>query len=67
LIGLIKRFTSEAVKYEGNLVVESSPVLIKKRIDVWGEARSDHRVMRRLKEQIDPVGILNPGRFVGGI
>jgi glycolate oxidase FAD binding subunit len=67
LIELIKRFTSEAVKHEGNLVVESSPLLIKKRIGVWGEPRSDCEVMRRLKEQIDPGGILNPGRFVGGI
>jgi glycolate oxidase FAD binding subunit len=67
LIELIKRFTSEAVKCEGNLVVESSPLFIKKRIDVWGEPRSDYKVMRRLKEQIDPTGILNPGRFVGGI
>jgi glycolate oxidase FAD binding subunit len=67
LIELIKRFTSEAVKYEGNLVVESSPLLVKKRINVWGESRSDYEVMRRLKEQIDPAVILNPGRFVGGI
>jgi len=67
LIELIRRFTSEAVKHEGNLVVESSPLLIKKRIDVWGEPRSDYEVMRRLKERIDPAGIFNPGRFVGGI
>jgi len=64
---LIRRLTSEAVKYEGNLVVESSPLFIKKRVDVWGESRSDYPVMRRLKEQIDPAGILNVGRFVGGI
>ena len=67
LIELIKRFTSEAVKSGGNLVVESSPLLIKKQIDVWGEARSDYEVMRRLKEQMDPAGVLSPGRFVGGI
>jgi glycolate oxidase FAD binding subunit len=48
-------------------VVESSPLLIKKQIDVWGEARSDYEVMRRLKEQMDPEGVLSPGRFVGGI
>jgi glycolate oxidase FAD binding subunit len=65
--GLIGKFTSEAVKNEGNLVVESSPLLIKKNVDVWGQFRGDYLVVRRLKEQIDPAGILNIGRFVGGI
>jgi glycolate oxidase FAD binding subunit len=66
-VELIGKLTSEAVKYEGNLVVESSPLLIKKKVDVWGLSRSDYVVMRRLKEQIDPQGILNVGRFVRGI
>jgi len=66
-VELIGKLTSEAVKNGGNLVVESSPLLIKKRVDVWGASRSDYPVMRRLKEQIDPAGILNRGRFVGGI
>jgi len=66
-VELIGKLTSEAVKNEGNLVVESSPLLIKKKMDVWGQSRSDYLVVRRLKEQIDPAGILNIGRFVGGI
>jgi glycolate dehydrogenase FAD-binding subunit len=65
--GLIGKLTSEAVKNEGNLVVESSPLLIKKNVDVWGQSRGNYLVVRRLKEQIDPAGILNIGRFVGGI
>ena len=66
-VELIGGLTSEAVKNEGNLVIESSPLLIKKKVDVWGQSRSDYVVVRRLKEQIDPAGILNTGRFVGGI
>ncbi len=66
-VELIGKLTSEAVNNGGNLVVESAPLLIKKHVDVWGASRSDHQVMRRLKEQIDPVGTLNRGRFVGGI
>ncbi|OGP64673.1 MAG: hypothetical protein A2170_16370, partial [Deltaproteobacteria bacterium RBG_13_53_10] len=62
---LIQKFTAEAVKYEGNLVVESAPPALKKKIDVWGEVRSDAGIVRRIKEEIDPKGILNPGRFVG--
>ena len=67
LIELIEKLKSEAVKNEGNLVVESSPLSIKKKADVWGQSRSDSQIMHRLKEQIDPTGILNPGRFIGGI
>lgn len=67
LAELIGRLTEEAVKYEGNLVVESCPPEIKGKIGVWGQKRHDLRIMRRLKEQMDPQGVLNPGRFVGGI
>jgi glycolate oxidase FAD binding subunit len=67
LIEIIEKLKSEAVKNEGNLVVELSPLSIKKKVDVWGQPRSDSQMMCRLKEQIDPTGILNPGRFVGGI
>ena len=67
IVEFIGGLTSEAIKNEGNLVVESCPLLIKKRVDVWGQSRSDYLVVRRLKEQIDPAGILNRGRFVGGI
>jgi glycolate oxidase FAD binding subunit len=67
LVGVIGQFSSEAVKHEGNLVVESSPVAIKSKIDVWGHSRADREVMRRIKGRIDSAGILNPGRFVGGI
>ena len=66
-IELIGKVTAEAAKNEGNLVIESSPLLIKKKVEVWGQSRSDYQVVRRLKEQIDPAGILNRGRFVGGI
>jgi glycolate oxidase FAD binding subunit len=67
LLKVIEQFASEAVRNEGNLVVESSPVSIKTKVDVWGHSRADREVMRRIKERIDSAGILNPGRFVGGI
>jgi glycolate oxidase FAD binding subunit len=67
LVALIGKLTAEAVKNGGNLIVESAPLAIKKKVDVWGQARDDYQVVRRLKGEIDPAGILNPGRFVGGI
>lgn len=56
-----------AVATGGSLVVTSASVEVKERIDVWGDVGSALGVMRRLKEQFDPRGTLNPGRFVGGL
>lgn len=67
LIKFIKKLTLEAAKNEGNLIIESSPSLIKKKVAPWGKSRSDALMMRRIKKQIDPRGILNPGRFLAGI
>jgi glycolate oxidase FAD binding subunit len=36
-------------------------------VSVWGEARPDIALMRRVKEIFDPGNILSPGRFAGGI
>ena len=51
----------------GHAVVEHCPVSLKKKIDVWGGQPEAIEIMRRLKRKFDPSGILNPGRFVGGI
>ncbi len=67
LIELIENQNSDAVKNEGNVVVESCPFPLKQKVDVWGQPKGDYQIMRRLKGQIDPAGVLNPGRFVGGI
>jgi FAD/FMN-containing dehydrogenase len=64
---LIGKFTDETGKYEGNLIIESSPRDLKEKVRVWGRSRSDEVVMRRLKKTMDPAGVLNAGRFVGGI
>jgi FAD/FMN-containing dehydrogenase len=67
VVDLIGKFTDEAAKHEGNLIVESSPRDLKERVSVWGRPRSDDVVMRRLKGTVDPGSVLNPGRFVGGV
>jgi glycolate oxidase FAD binding subunit len=36
-------------------------------LDAWGAAGDTLPLMRALKQQFDPRGVLNPGRFVGGI
>jgi FAD/FMN-containing dehydrogenase len=67
LLSMIREFSSVAVQNEGHLIVEAAPPDLKKKIDVWGELRGDYAIMRRLKQEIDPKRIFNPGRFVGGI
>ncbi len=51
----------------GHLVVERAWLEVKKGLDVWGYQAPALELMRRIKMQFDPKGLLNPGRFVGGI
>lgn len=52
---------------DGRLVIERCPPEVKQRLDVWDDVGESLTIMRRMKEQYDARGILNPGRFVGGI
>lgn len=51
----------------GHCVVEACPRDLKERIDVWGLEGPQLDLMKRIKEEFDPNGTLNPGRFVRGI
>ena len=59
----------EALAAEGgSLVVERAPLYLKSVADVWGPVpETALAVMKRLKTEFDPRGVLNPGRFVGGL
>ena len=59
------RATCEA--NHGALVIERAPVGTKRAVDVWGATRGGSELMQRLKQEMDPGGVLNPGRFAGGI
>ena len=51
----------------GNMVVETAPAQIKGDLKMWGEPGEDLLIMRRVKEQLDPSGLMSPGRFVGAL
>jgi glycolate oxidase FAD binding subunit len=51
----------------GHAVVEWAPLAVKERVAVWDAAGPTLRLMKGIKERLDPHGILNPGRFVGDI
>jgi len=64
---VVSHLRDRAVASGGNLVVCAAPVEAKQRMDVWGRSGGDVEVMRVLKAKIDPKGVMNPGRFVGGL
>lgn len=51
----------------GHAALQWAPLGVKERVAVWDAAGPDLRIMKAIKEKLDPRGILNPGRFVGGI
>jgi len=67
LAQMVSVLRKQAEEMEGSLVVKHAPAAFKQRIDVWGEIGGMFPIMERLKREFDPKGILNPGRFVGGI
>jgi len=50
----------------GSLVVLTQPTSAN-RVETWGTTGAPASLMRALKNQFDPKGTLNPGRFAGGI
>jgi glycolate oxidase FAD binding subunit len=62
---LVQRLQPATASAGGSLVVCRAPdgADLTRQV-VWGGARSDHVMMRAVKQQFDPRGLLNPGRFV---
>jgi glycolate oxidase FAD binding subunit len=56
-----------AAAHRGHLVMFAAPQQFKDERDVWGPPPAAHSLMRKIKQQFDPDGLLNPGRFIGGI
>jgi FAD/FMN-containing dehydrogenase len=63
LAGAVRALLAECRKAGGNLVVQSAPADLKKALPVWGEPGSDLPLMKRIRVELDPLGIMNPGRF----
>jgi glycolate oxidase FAD binding subunit len=56
-----------AAKDGGHAVIFAAPLRLKEGYDVWGPPAATYSLMRKIKHQFDPNGLLNPGRFLGGI
>jgi glycolate oxidase FAD binding subunit len=51
----------------GSLIVTGGAAQLPAGYDAWGDVGPALAIMQRIKERFDPNGILNPGRFVGGL
>jgi glycolate oxidase FAD binding subunit len=51
----------------GHLAVEWASLSVREACPVWDPPGPSVALMRGLKARLDPQGVLNPGRFVGGI
>ena len=51
----------------GHATLEWAPLAVKSQVPVWDDPGAAGRIMQRIKAQLDPNNLLNPGRFVAGI
>ena len=65
-VHIIGDLRQAAVGLGGFFIVEAAPLWVRKNVDVLPH-RNDYTLMKRLKTELDPNNILNPGRVVGGI
>ncbi len=66
-VSTIDLLLEETCRANGNLVVQAAPTHLKQDLPMWGKPRLDSSVMERIKHQLDPNGIMSPGRFAGGL
>jgi len=67
LANMLTQLRQAAMSKQGNLIIEVAPPELKRYIDVWGSTEGTLNLMKQIKAQFDPAGLLNPGRFVSSI
>jgi glycolate oxidase FAD binding subunit len=63
----LTRCRDDARARGGHLAIEWAPLGVREACPVWDPPGPAVELMRGLKARLDPAGVLNPGRFVGGI
>ena len=64
---VLRAWRSTARACSGYAVLESAPQAVKEAVGVWDDAGAAGRIMERIKRELDPKNLLNPGRFVSNI
>ena len=63
----LRRELTSILGDRGHLIWTAVPARLKPDVDVWGSARPDHAIMRKIKQAMDPANLFSPGRFLGRI
>jgi len=61
----MEKISGECRRLEGNLIINRAPADLRGRFPVWVETSPELRVMKRIKGQLDPLGVMCPGSFPG--
>ncbi len=64
---LLQELGALARSLGGHVTLERAPPEAKRGLDVWGLAPSGLSLMDRVRRKFDPMGVLNPGRYHGGL
>jgi glycolate oxidase FAD binding subunit len=63
----LQKVRTQAEQQGGYAVVNHAALAFRRLVDLWGNANPAMRLVEGVKRMVDPKGIMNPGRFVGGI
>lgn len=63
ILGPLRRMAREM---RGNLIITHCDAAWKRHLPVFGSPEPSWPLMRKLKQQLDPDGLWNPGRFIDG-
>jgi len=67
LRAFVREVRAHAEKSGGALSVLDGWSTLGREFDAWGGGGSDRRLMHAVKQKFDSGGVMNPGRFVGGL
>lgn len=62
---LLEAARAAAARGRGTWRIERAPLALRREVDVFGDPGPRLALLRRLKAEYDPQGMLNPGRFAG--
>jgi glycolate oxidase FAD binding subunit len=65
--GVLREWRALARATAGYAVLDMAPLAVKDAVGVWDDAGAAGRIMQRIKSELDPGNVLNPGRFLAGI
>ena len=67
MIAAVQTLLAQCRRAGGNLVIERAPADLKSALPVWGEPGPDLPLMKSIRRELDPSGLMNPGRSCVGV